>query len=109
MMTASDATILVATYLATVGTTRPILQPVLQSKFVSCPLVPEARNTPAHAFVVSTVGLGTESVAVCDGSMQPKSQLCLPSSKATRDQIAGGLLVTVSSWVYNTHHWDYLL
>ena len=29
MMTASDATILVVAYLATVGTTRPILQPVL--------------------------------------------------------------------------------
>ena len=60
MMTASDATILMVTYLATVGTTRPILQPVLKSKFVSCPChkVLEARNTPAHAFVVSTVGLG---------------------------------------------------
>ena len=85
MRTASDATILVETYLATVGTTRPISLPVLQRKFVPCPYhkIPEARNTPARAFVVSVL---LYVIAACN---RREGQPCLRSSKASRDQIVG--------------------
>lgn len=79
MRTASDATILVATHLATVGTTQPISLPVLQRKFVPCPYhkIPEARNTPAHAFVVSVL---LYVIAACN---RREGQPRLRSSKAS--------------------------
>ena len=50
------------------------------------------RSSPAHAFAVSIVGVGTESVTVCHSSMEQKTQPHLQLSEATREQIAGGLL-----------------
>ena len=97
-MSASDDTIPVVTCLATVGTTRPILQPVHQSKFLTCPChrVPQV----PHSYSCSVLRLGMESAGVCDSSMQSKreSHPHLQSSKSTREQIAGGLLVTLSEY-----------